>query len=134
MAMSLNLWQERLESHFAQLASTKSISGYPLFALEHGLTPDEFEEITSLLHAELLDGWKLGRHWLVWVAYATEQGYDYDGGEYWPSFEQRTPRWREPVTSTRRNQLRSWFSKFRATYQGVKPSGEWAEQFPIDRK
>jgi hypothetical protein len=131
MAMTLDQWQQRLESHFAHLAATKAISGVPLFALEHGLTDDEFEEIQSLLHSLLTDGWKLGRYWLVWVVYATELGYDYDGGEYWPSFEQRTPRWREAVTSTRRNQLRTWFSKFQTTYQAVKPSGQWAEQFPI---
>jgi hypothetical protein len=105
-----------------------------LFALEHGLTDGEFGEITGLLHAELAElreGWKLGRHWLLWVIYATEMGYDYDGGEFWPSFEQRTPRWREPITSKRRNQLRTWFSRFQTTYQGVRPSGEWAEHFSI---
>ncbi len=131
MTTSLDQWQERLQSHFAQLASLRSSSDVPLFALEHGLTEDEFNEITNLLHAQLEDGWKLGRHWLLWVVYATEMGYDYDGGEFWPSFEQRTPRWREPITSTRRNQLRTWFSRFQSTYHGVKPSGEWAEHFSI---
>ena len=131
MPIPLDKWQERLESHFAHIASVRSYSDFPLFALEHGLNDDEFEEITALLHAQLADGWKLGRHWLVWVAYATEQGYDYDGDEYWASFEQRTPRWRETITSTRRNQLRTWFSKFHATYHGVKPSGPWAEWFSI---
>jgi hypothetical protein len=129
--MSIDQWQERLQSHFAQLATLRSYSDYPLFALEHGSTGDEFDEITGLLHAQLEDGWKLGRHWLVWVVYATEIGYDYDGGEFWPSFEQRTPRWREPITSTRRNQLRTWFARFQTTYHGVKPSGEWAEHFSI---
>jgi hypothetical protein len=129
--MSLDQWQERLQSHFAQLASLRSYSDYPLFALEHALSEDEFAEITDLLHAELEDGWKLGRHWLLWVIYATEMGYDYDGGEFWPSFEQSTPRWREPITATRRNQLRTWFSRFQTTYHGVKPSGEWAEHFSI---
>jgi len=129
--MSLDQCQQRLESHFAQLASARSFSDFPLFALEHGLTEDEFDEIRELLHAELVEGWRMGRHWLVWVAYATELGYDYDGDEYWSSFEQRTPRWREPITSTRRNLLRTWFSKFQTTYQGVKPSGPWAEWFSI---
>lgn len=132
MAMSLDQWQERLQSHFAQLASLRSYLDFPLFSLEHGLTEDEFDEITDLLHAQLeADGWRLVRHWLLWVVYATELGYDYDGGEFWPSFEQRTPRWREPITSTRRNQLRTWFSRFQTTYHGVKPSGEWAEHFSI---
>ena len=131
MGMSLNQWQERLEAHFAQLASARSYSDYPLFALEHGLSDEEFEEITSLLHARLAEGSRLGPHWLVWVVYATEQGYDYDGAEYWDSFEARTPRWREAVPHTRRNHLRDWFTKFQTTYHGVKPSGHWAEWFSI---
>jgi hypothetical protein len=58
--MSLDQWQERLQSHFAQLASLRSYLDFPLFALEHGLTEDEFDEITDLLHAQLEeDGWKL---------------------------------------------------------------------------
>ena len=51
--MSLDQWQERLQSRFAQVASLRSYSDYPLFALEHGLTEDEFDEITGLLHAQL---------------------------------------------------------------------------------
>jgi hypothetical protein len=131
VAMTLDQWQERLQGHFAQLASRRSVSDFPLFALEHGLGDEEFDEIRDLLHAELLDGWKLGRYWLLWVVYATELGYDYDGGEYWPSFEERTPNWRQPITATRRNQLRSWFTRFQKTYHGVTPSGPWAEQFSI---
>ena len=129
--MTLDQWQERLQGHFAQLASQRLCSEFPLFALEHGLSDEEFDEITDLLHTQLLEGWKLGRYWLLWVVYATELGYDYDGGEYWPSFEERTPHWRQAITATRRNQLRSWFSRFQTTYHGVTPSGPWAEQFSI---
>ena len=73
-------------------------------------------------------GSRLEPHWLLWVVYATELGYDYDGDEYWHSFEQRTPRWRDRGS---RNQLRTWFSRFRTTYHGVKPSGPWADWFSI---
>ncbi|MDO8589230.1 MAG: hypothetical protein Q7T82_19560 [Armatimonadota bacterium] len=126
--MSLEEWQERLERHFTQLAAARSKSGFPLFALEHGLTEDEFEEIGKLLRSRLADGLRLGPHWLVWVVYATELGYDYDGDEYWDSFEERTPQWRERGS---RKVLRDWFSKFQATYHGVKPSGRWAGWFSI---
>src|SRR5579863_1884712 len=117
-ALSLDQWQERLEGHFAQLVALRPDSDFPLFALEHGLAADELDEITHLLHSRLAEGWRLGQHWLVWVVYATELGYDYDGAEYWDSFEERTPQWREPVPHTRRNQLRNWFSKFQTTYHG----------------
>jgi hypothetical protein len=130
-AVFLDQWQERLERHFAELAATRAYSDFPLFALEHGLSHQEVNEISQLVHARLREGARLARHWLVWVVYAAELGYDYDGDEYWYSFESRTPHWRESVTSTRRNLLRDWFVKFQAAYNGVKPSGLWAEFFSI---
>ena len=65
-------------------------------------------------------------HWLLWVVYATELGYDYDGDEYWHHFDNGR---RGGGTEAVRSQLRTWFSKFRLTYHGVKPSGPWAEWF-----
>lgn len=128
MNMSLEQWQKRLEGHFTQLASTRSNSSFPLFALEHGLTDDEFQEIASQLRDRLSLGLRLESHWLLWVIYATELGYDYDGDEYWDSFEARTPRWRDRGS---RDHLRTWFSRFRTNYHGVKPTGPWAEHFTI---
>ena len=40
MPMPLEEWQKRLERHFTQLASARSHSDFPLFALEHGLSED----------------------------------------------------------------------------------------------
>jgi len=128
MDTSLKNWQERLEEHFARLAATRAASDLPLFALEHGLDEDELRQIGSLLRERLSLGLRLDPHWLLWVIYATEIGYDYDGDEYWHSFEERTPRWRDRGS---RNQLRAWFTKFRAIYRGIKPSGPWAEWFSI---
>ena len=128
MPVPLKEWQERLEGHFTQLAAARAKAGFPLFALEHGLTEDEINEIRKLLHARLATDLLLVSHWLVWVIYATELGYDYDGDEYWRSFEERTPQWRERGC---RRQLRTWFSKFQTTYHGVKPSGPWADCFSI---
>src|ERR1035437_123686 len=128
MPITLEEWQRRLERHFTQLASARSTSRFPLFALEHGLTKDELNEIRVLLRSHLLAHAWLAPQWLVLVVYATEFGYAYYGDEYWPSFEERTPLWREKGN---RNSLRTWFSKFQITYQGVTPSGQWAEWFSI---
>ena len=128
MSMPLEQWQKRLDGHFTQLASARSNSSFPLFALEHGLTNAEFREISSQLLERLSLGLRLESHWLLWVVYATELGYDYDGEEYWDSFEARTPRWRDRGN---RSQLRTWFSRFRTNYHGVKPTGPWADHFPI---
>lgn len=65
--MSLDQWQERLQGHFADVASSRSYTEFPLLALEHGPSDDEFDEITHLLHAALKDRRTLARHWLVWV-------------------------------------------------------------------
>lgn len=128
MPMPLDQWQKRLEGHFTELASARSASDFPLFALEHGLSDHELEEINGLLRSRLAGNLWLPSHWLVWVVYATEFGYDYEGDEYWLSYEEHTPGWRE---RTSRDQLRKWFVKFQAIYRGVTPSGAWAGQFPI---
>jgi hypothetical protein len=128
MPMPLDQWQKRLEWHFRELASARSAVDFPIFALERGLNEDEIDEIGVLLRSRLAGNMWLAGHWLAWVIYATEFGYDYEGDEYWTSFESYTPGWRENVS---RNQLRTWFAKFQTTYGGVKPSGTWAAQFPI---
>jgi hypothetical protein len=127
MPMPLDQWQERLERHFTELAARRADSGFPLFALEHDLTHDEIEDIDRQLCSRIRAGLPLQPHWLVWVVFATERGYDYDGGEYWQSLEQRTVHW----DLSQRRQLRAWFKRFQQTYHGVTPSGPWAEWFSI---
>jgi hypothetical protein len=126
MAGTLDKWQERLDRHFGDLASSRASSGFPIFALEHGLGASDLQEITSLLHSYLNGNQRLSAYWLLWVVYATEQGYGYDGHEFWDSFKENTPRWHE---RGRDYYLREYFSKFQKTYNGVVPSGPWAEWF-----
>jgi hypothetical protein len=126
MPTPLAAWQHRLEAHFGELAASRSASGFPIFALEHGLGPAELEEISALLRLELASGARLYPHWLLWVVYSTERDYGYDGHEYWVSFEEATPQW-GGYSSARA--LRSYFSKFQKTYNGVVPSGPWADWF-----
>ncbi|HXY99029.1 MAG TPA: hypothetical protein VEI03_03450 [Stellaceae bacterium] len=126
--MLLDEWQARLERHFTELAASHAVTGIPLFALEHDLNKAQLDEIAFLLRERLAADQQLSKHWLLWVIYATELGYAYDGDEYWQSFEEQTPYWRENVD---RRWLRAWFQKFQATYKGYLPHGDWAEAFPI---
>ncbi|MDD7972915.1 hypothetical protein [Roseinatronobacter alkalisoli] len=116
-----------MERHFASLAERRATSGFPLFALEHGLDEGELEEIGKQLRARLNTGLRLAPHWLLWTIYAAERGYTYEGGEYWQSFEDVTPGW----DSRDRYRVTAWFSKFQSTYNGVVPSGPWASHFSI---
>lgn len=125
--MSLEYWKDRLDRHFRSLAALRNNSKLPLFALEHGLSTDEITQISNLLRGQISTGKLLDEYWLLWVVYATEIGYEYTGHEYWQSFSEQTPCW-EPH---HRPLLRGWFGKFQDIYDGVKPSGLWAKQFPI---
>lgn len=127
MGAPLEQWQERLERHFESLARKRAHSGFPIFALEHGLENHELEEIASLLLSRLKSGLRLSSHWLLWVIYATERGYGYTGDEYWRSFEEQTPYWQ----FADRYKLVPWFTKFQKAYDGVTPSGPWASHFRI---
>ena len=61
-------------------------------------------------------------YWLLWVIYATEQGYKYEGDEYWQSF-------RVGDTGMGRPRIAINFlvgsQAFQSTYDGVVPSGRW---------
>ena len=81
----------------------------------------------SMLHGVLSEGSLSRQHWLLWVIYATELGYGYEGDEYWNSFEDETPGWEHRD----RARMKSWFRKFQKTFNGVTPSGPWAEHFSI---
>ena len=124
--MSLEEYQERVERRFESIARFREGLGFPVFALEHGLADDEIKEISSLLRENLESRPSLSSHWLLWVIYATEAGYSYNGDEYWPSFESQTPEWEFD-----RYEFICLFTRFRDTYDGVRPSGAWAEHFRI---
>ncbi|MGE3718537.1 MAG: hypothetical protein AB7G07_09075 [Bauldia sp.] len=126
MILSLDGWVARLDQHFRQLAAARQQSGFPIFALEHGLTADELGDVANQLRTRLANRLRLAPHWLLWVIYATEQGYAYDGHEYWVSFEENTPSWADNASA---RQLRGYFEKFQATYHGVVPTGPWAGWF-----
>jgi hypothetical protein len=128
MSAALDVWQTRVDRHFTGLAASRPVAQFPIFALEHGLDQTELAQIADLLRAQLATALPPREHWLLWVIYATEFGYRYHGDEYWHSFEDDTPYWRNYVG---RDQLRVWFRKFQQSYHGVVPSGPWAEQFSI---
>ena len=89
MSSSLDEWQARLEQHFEALAKSRSDSDLDIFALEHGLNETAVDEISVQLCLRLKNGLRLSPHWLLWIIYLTEHGYQYKGDEYWPSFEQQ---------------------------------------------
>jgi hypothetical protein len=126
MAGALDSYRERLERHFAELATFRAGSRFPIFALEHDLSETERSEVAQLLKASLRSPQRLYPNWLLWVIYATEQGYGYKGHEYWVSFEHNTPGWRG---RGRPELLRTYFSRFQKAYGGVVPSGPWADFF-----
>ncbi|WP_132959825.1 hypothetical protein [Rhizobium sp. BK251] len=121
-------WNERLDKHFAELRANREGSGLPVFALEHGLSRKEFSELSGYLIGQLKNHARLAPDWLAWVVYGAELGYDFDGQEYWSSFEHRTPGWRYGAD---RAWLRDWYRKFHQQYQGFRPRGAWAEWFSI---
>lgn len=127
MTVSLDEWQTRLEQHFETLKTNRSGSDFRVFALEHGLNGNEIAEISMQLCSRLKSGQRLYPHWLLWVIYSTEHGYQYTGDEYWPSFNAQTPGWDD----RNKYQLARWFKKFQESFNGIVPSGRWADYFSI---
>jgi len=124
--MDLSNWQERLALHFAEIRKGRP-SAKPLFALEHGLAPDDLASLELAVRGAIFN-YDARRHWLPLVIYASEIGYRYTGDEYWQTFADETPRWN---VFGRRDWIRSSFRKFSKQFGGIKPSGIWAEHFSI---
>jgi hypothetical protein len=121
--------QARLDKHFLSLSRQRAALGYPVYALEHGLTPAEIDLLRSKLARELSRERILSAaHWLSWIVVATEIGYIYDGDEYWDSFAQAIPDWQRYGS---RSTIRTWFVEFAQRYRGFRPTGRWAQHFSI---
>ncbi|MFC4729204.1 hypothetical protein [Coralloluteibacterium thermophilus] len=127
--MHLPTLQQDLEARFSEISSERTENQH-IFALEHGLAID-MSALANSLSKQLAYGMTNQASWLAWVVFATEVGYDYAGAEYWQTFNERLPAWRAVDTNKSRSRIRMWFRRFASTYNGVRPSGTWAEQFRI---
>lgn len=99
-----------------------------VFALEHGLDSTQREELKHSIHKHLRSAKPDEKYWLPWVVYAAEIGYEFDGHEYWQSFENKTPDWRNKGN---RHFIRDGFRNFVQSFGGYRPSGIWANHFNI---
>lgn len=121
-------WERRLEERFSALQELRG--DRPVFALEHGLSELERTALLSSVRAHAVSVPPLNLNPLVWVVYATEYGYAYEGNQYWISFEADTPGWAHPGKRfSRRTELREQFEHFHSAYGAARPSGAWAEHF-----
>lgn len=121
-------WQARLEGQFRSLADRRA-GGRTVFALEHGLTVDEVDELRKTVASTFHSRSERARHWLPMVVHAAEVAYEYDGDEFWQSFDGVTPGW--DSTQTSRQDVRQAFQRFAAEYRGPTPHGRWADWFTI---
>lgn len=126
---SLESLQAQAMQRFNSLSAQRTTEGLPLFALEHGFHKEQLNQIFAGLRRQITFGQELSKVWLLWVIYATELGYNFDGEEYWQSFERQTPQWKSE--GNRRNLLRGFFERFAKTFGGTVPTGPWANQFSI---
>lgn len=126
MSAALEDWQARLERHFADLHVQRR--DRPLFALEHGLGQSEIEALGAAVRAHVVSRSPSTLHSLVWIVYAAEIGYGYEGDEYWQTFEQKTPGW---TLRGSREWIRDRYRFFQQKYGGAAPAGAWAGHFTI---
>lgn len=128
--MELREWHERLHEHFKLLSGRRQSQPAkpPVFALEHGLTANEVQEIRERVRAHIKRAMPNDTHRLAWIVYATELGYGYEGDEYWQTFEHETPGWQQYGD---RYWIRRAFVSFHRQYGGAQPTGDWAEHFSI---
>lgn len=120
--------QLRLEDHFADLSTRAKKNERLIFAIEHGLELAEIEELKNLVRKSLKTEGLNSKFWLLWVIYAAEHGYTFDGVQFWDNFSEQTSGWQ---SAGDRKKIRTWFQRFKIEYCGVAPSGAWAKHFSI---
>lgn len=125
--MQLSEWQNLLEVNFETLGNDRHRidSDQPLFGLEHNLSKDQREDLCQAIRDHIKNNPPLKEHWLVWVVYASEMGYRYDGHEYWQTFEKKTVGWKKSYGKF----LQTYFKTFHKKFKGIKPVGSWAEYY-----
>lgn len=128
--MSVEGWSSRLAYHFQDLRSQRLHAGgdRPVFALEHGLSSEEVSALQSDIREQILRRSPSDRDMLAWIVYATEIGYQYEGYEFWQTFDGVTPGWAQRAE---RHWIRHCFKTFTDTYGGASPAGTWAAHFSI---
>ncbi len=122
-------WQAHLWKHFTELRRTRSakVGEKPIFALEHGLVEADLKALTADIKKHIAKAPPSEAHALAWIVYAAEIGYRYEGDRYWPVFLEETKGWKTRDHGC----LRQWFHDFYEQFGGAKPTGPWAENFPI---
>lgn len=123
----LGEWQQSLVLHFTSIAKARKDKNIPVFALEHGLSVNQIKIIKSRLCDDFRQRGINNSLWLLWVVYCTEEGYNYQGEEYWDSFKENLRNW----DNTHREKVRWAFQEFQRRFGGVIPNGKWAKQFSI---
>lgn len=127
--MNLITWHDRLHQHFQELHQERAAEGGLVFVLEHGFSLADIEQLEADIRAYIQKHLPTDKHWLPWIVYAAELGYNYVGQEYWQTFEASTVGWRE--RGRERDWVRDKFRKFEGDYGGAVPSGPWAQHFNI---
>ena len=126
--MTLNDWQQKLESHFSELHQLRlnHPSANPiLYALEHDLTEVEVAELRQQIHEWLKYSGPAHRHFLAWAVYSAEIGYQYSGEEYWTTFCRLTPGWQD--SQTNRDHIRTCIRGISPKVQRYPSSGTLGE-------
>lgn len=127
--MNLESCVDDLHAHFKRLMHAKALLGAqdPVFALEHDLSAEQLSELAKDLSRSLkANRGPAARYWLGWVVHAAEQGYRFNGQEFWDSFATATQDWN---VFGDRETLREWFRRFHREFNGVKPSGRWSDTY-----
>ena len=121
-----------LGRHFRALHEERKLlsPAAPVFALEHGLGDADLDLLKNAVRSAVRQGFgaTFRQWWLPFVVYAAESGYEYAGGEYWQTFEESTPWWREYGD---RDRIRGWFQVFAVGYGGAVPQGAFAAYYTI---
>ncbi len=141
--MDIKTIQQRLTNNFNSIRENRDTKEHPIFAIEHKLEKDDLNRFFNFLF-ENCNQKNMDEFWLLWVIFATERGYNFNGKDYWGNFENEIKRYRingdiSLLNNTIKSKIRKYFEKFQDEFNGsVKkikskdlPSNKSIIYFPI---
>lgn len=118
--MELKTIEKRLISNFNSIRENRNTREHPIFAIEHKLEKDDLDRYFKFLF-ENCNQKNIDEFWLLWVIFATERGYNFNGKDYWGNFESEIKKYHKNddislLNNIIKPKIRKYFKKFQDVF------------------
>ena len=120
--MDIKTIQQRLINNFNSIRENRDTKEHPIFAIEHKLEKDDLNRYFNFLFENCNQN-NMDEFWILWVIFATERGYNFDGKDYWGNFEDEIKKYSKNKNisfsnNLNRQKIGRYFKEFQKKFKG----------------